>query len=85
MLSCREATKIISESLDRKLPFWQRMGLWIHVAMCGLCRRFRRDLVHIHQETGQHADDFAEQAAESDNRLSDESRDQMKRLLDSET
>lgn len=41
MLNCKEMTKVISQSLDGKISFSRRMEMWMHVAMCGLCRRFR--------------------------------------------
>jgi hypothetical protein len=82
MLTCKEVSKLVSESLDRKLSMWQRVGLWMHIGMCGLCRRFRKDLRHIHDETRQHIDDIGPETAASDVKLSDESRDRMKRLLE---
>lgn len=44
MLSCREAAQLISEGLDRRLPFWRRVGLRFHVLMCWACRRYKRQL-----------------------------------------
>lgn len=41
MLSCKDMTKLISDSLDRKITLRQRMELWLHIMMCGMCRRFR--------------------------------------------
>ncbi|HMO15898.1 MAG TPA: hypothetical protein PKD64_17885 [Pirellulaceae bacterium] len=47
MLNCKETTKLISDSLDRKLTFRERMGLWLHMMMCSLCRRFRSNIIAL--------------------------------------
>ncbi|KLU07500.1 hypothetical protein RISK_000578 [Rhodopirellula islandica] len=43
MLSCKEVSQLVSESLDRPLPIGQRISVWIHLRMCRLCSAFRRD------------------------------------------
>lgn len=83
MLSCKEVSKLVSESLDRKLSWWQRINLWMHLGMCGLCSRFRKDMIHLHEETQQHAEEIEQDTADADVKLSDDSRDRMKRLLES--
>lgn len=47
MLNCKEVTQLVSESLDRKLPFHQRVGIRIHLLMCNLCSRYERQLLFI--------------------------------------
>lgn len=42
MLSCKEAAMLVSRRLDRKLSFWQRIGLRFHVAMCNGCSAYKR-------------------------------------------
>ena len=44
MLSCKEATQLVSEGLDRELPFWPRMSLRFHVFMCRACSRYSRQI-----------------------------------------
>lgn len=50
MRSCREMTRLISESLDRKLTFRERLELRFHVLMCGVCRRFRSNVLAIRRK-----------------------------------
>lgn len=45
MFNCKEVTQIVSESLDRKLPLYQRMGIRFHLSMCRFCWRFRKQLL----------------------------------------
>ena len=47
MFNCKAVTRIISESMDRKLPFYQRMGIRVHLLMCKLCSRYRRQLFFL--------------------------------------
>lgn len=83
MLSCKEITKLVSESLDRELTWRQRIGLWMHIGMCGLCWRFRKDLIHLHEETGRHAKRIEDETADSGEKLPIEARERMKRLFES--
>lgn len=48
MLSCRTMTRLISDGLDRRLSWWERLGLGIHLLGCGPCRRFRRAAQWLH-------------------------------------
>ena len=47
MFSCKEASRLVSESLDRKLTFWERMGLGFHLVICRFCLRFARDMQRL--------------------------------------
>ena len=49
MLSCKEATRLVSEGLDRELPFWRRMGLRLHVVMCRGCSRYTRQITALNR------------------------------------
>ncbi|QDV25524.1 hypothetical protein Q31a_38500 [Aureliella helgolandensis] len=46
-------TKLISDSMDRKITLRQRMELWMHVMMCGMCRRFRSDVRALRRQLQQ--------------------------------
>jgi hypothetical protein len=84
MLSCKEVSRLVSESLDRKLPFWQRMGVWIHLSLCRLCRGFRKDLQKLRSAARQHADDIKMDASEPNSALSVEARERMQHALESD-
>jgi len=78
MLSCKEITSLVSQSLDGDLPFRQRLGVRLHLWMCSLCARFRRQLLFLHEAArylGRNA------AASASGRLPQEARARIKQAL----
>jgi hypothetical protein len=45
MLSCKQASRLLSQSLDRRLSWRERMGLRLHLMMCDVCQRFGKQIV----------------------------------------
>lgn len=44
ILSCKEATRLVSQGLDRKLGFGERVMLRVHLAICDGCTNFRNQV-----------------------------------------
>lgn len=44
MLDCKHASHLVSQSMDRPLRWRERLGLSVHLAMCGMCRQFLSQL-----------------------------------------
>lgn len=44
MLSCKEATHLMSEAQDRKLGLGEKMTLEMHLAICTGCRHFKSQI-----------------------------------------
>jgi len=44
MITCKQATQLISEKLDRDLGLWQRLSLKFHLFLCRYCRKYARQL-----------------------------------------
>ena len=82
MLSCKQVTQTVSESLDRKLPFWTRVQLQMHLGMCGLCRRFRKDMIRVDEEVRRHAAELEQGIQDDGFGLSPKARDRLKQKLD---
>ena len=83
MLSCREVSELVSQSLDRKLPLRQRLGIWLHVSMCGLCSGFRRHLLLLTRAAAQEAERVENDTPPADSpRLSTEARERIERAMD---
>ncbi len=49
MLSCKEVSRLVSDSLDRDLPFRQRVGVRLHLMMCRLCRAYEKQVLLLRQ------------------------------------
>ena len=44
MFNCKEVSQRVSESMDRRLPLYQRLMIRMHGAMCRFCRRYARQI-----------------------------------------
>ncbi len=44
MLTCKEATRIMSEAQDRQLGVGEKLQLEMHLAICRGCRNFREQM-----------------------------------------
>jgi hypothetical protein len=40
--TCRRATRLISDGMDRPLSWWERLKLALHLLSCPPCAHFRR-------------------------------------------
>jgi hypothetical protein len=47
MLSCKDVTQLLSESMDHSLPLGKRIGVRLHLLMCKFCARYERQLLII--------------------------------------
>ncbi len=75
MLTCREVTKLVSESMESRLSWRKRIGMRIHFMMCVSCARYRRQILLIHELIRDYL------SPEGDDHLSPESRERMKRAI----
>lgn len=47
MLSCKEATQLLSQGQDRPLALRERLSLRVHLLICEACSNFRRQIDFI--------------------------------------
>jgi hypothetical protein len=40
MLNCRQVTRLVSQSMDARLPWYQRLAVRFHLLYCVWCRRY---------------------------------------------
>lgn len=48
-LNCRESARLISESNDRELSWPDRLGLRLHLCICGACRAYRHSILILRE------------------------------------
>lgn len=81
MLSCKDATRLISESMDTALPVGKRIVVRIHLLVCRFCARYERQLLLI-RETLRRLDAGRVRPEDpAGDGLSEEARDRIKRSL----
>lgn len=49
MLDCKHASRLVSQSMDRRLSMRERLGLWLHLLLCDACTRFSRQIALLRQ------------------------------------
>ena len=81
MLSCKEATRLVSDSLDRKLQLRVLLLLRIHLLLCKFCTRYRKHLLFIREAIRRHPDRVERLEEPSSPSLSPEARERIKRSL----
>ena len=47
MFSCKDVTRLLSESMDHSLPLVKRVGVRFHLLICRFCARYERQLLLI--------------------------------------
>ncbi len=81
-LSCREATRLESESLDRQLSSREKWALRFHIWFCRACRRFRSHLRFMQDMVTRMPIPLREALVASKLQLSSSRRTQIKYLLE---
>ena len=82
MLSCKEVSRKVSESMDRQLPARQRMLMNLHLMMCKYCRRFKDQLLIMHRALN--SEDLPPGDADACPHLSGQACERMKQALKDE-
>ena len=57
MLSCKEASRLVSQRLDRKLGFGERVMLRVHLSICDGCTNFRDQVAYLRKAMSRLAND----------------------------
>jgi hypothetical protein len=75
---CREVVRILSQSMDSKLPLKTRVQLRLHYLVCAWCQRYEKQLHELRKFARAVPDHVEEISMES---LSSESKERMKQAL----
>jgi hypothetical protein len=79
--TCRDAARLQSEALDKKLSLAQRLGLALHLMICKWCRRYGKQIRFLRGAAHDHSENLAEAVPQ---KLSAEARERIKQRLQSE-
>ena len=55
-LTCKEASRLVSEGLDRRLGGWDRVRVRLHLAICEGCTNFRKQMLFLRKALARLAD-----------------------------
>ena len=81
MLRCREISKLVSESMDRDLPFRRRLEVRMHLMMCRLCSGFARQMRLLRRGARENPERLGSEESAPEARLSEEARERIKAAL----
>jgi hypothetical protein len=56
MLSCKEAAQLVSQGLDRRLAFGERVTLRLHLLVCDGCTHFKKQTAFLRKAMKRLAD-----------------------------
>ncbi|MGP8198075.1 MAG: zf-HC2 domain-containing protein [Limisphaerales bacterium] len=76
--SCKEAIRLQSAALDRKLTPTERFGLRLHLVLCQWCRAYGRQVAFLRSAARELAQDDRHPQLQA---LSPEARERIKRIL----
>jgi len=81
MLSCKDTTRLISQSMDTSLPVGKRIWVRIHLLTCEFCTRYERQLLLIRETLRRLAGAADRPESPADGNLSAEGRDRIRKSL----
>jgi hypothetical protein len=78
MPSCRDASRLQSEALDKELSLSKRFGLSLHLLVCKWCRRYGKQIRFLRDAAHEHSENLSEAVPQ---KLSAEARERIKQRL----
>jgi hypothetical protein len=80
---CRDITRLLSESMDRTLPWSVRANMRLHLLICEGCRRYAAQLRAVRNSLRGQSGNEGMHTASPNLRLSEEASTRLKRALKS--
>jgi hypothetical protein len=85
VFSCKDTVRLVSYSLDQRLRIGQRASVSVHLAMCPMCSRFKRQLRFLRDAAKKYEEAIQHQSQGDFATLSSEARARLKQILESES
>ena len=81
MLSCKDVTRLLSESMDHSLPIGRWVGVRFHLLICRFCARYERQLLLIRETVRRIAAMEDAYVSHIGERLSEEAKERIRKSL----
>ena len=52
MISCKDASRLLSQAMDTRLPLGSRVRLRVHLLICDACTNFSKQLALLRRAIG---------------------------------
>jgi hypothetical protein len=82
--SCKEVSRLISDSLERPLSTREKLGVKIHLWGCDLCKRYRDQLIMLQKVFEKYSISFNSEDLLGGTKLRPEAKDKIRKLLHEE-
>ena len=82
MISCKEATRLLSEQQERNLTLAETMGLKVRLMMCKATRLYAKQTEDLHQTFGRCHIQLEKPSQNPENKLSEDACQRIKKVLD---
>ena len=79
MFSCKDVSQLLSESMDRSLPFYQRVLMRLHLLMCKYCSRCKEHFEAI-RSASRH-EELSGNELDASRTLSNDGKERLKKFL----
>jgi len=79
MFSCKDVSQLISESMDRSLPFYQRVLMRMHLLMCKYCSRCKEHFEAL--RTASRYEELSGNELDASRALSHDGKERLKKFL----
>ena len=81
MINCQEAARLLSDKLEYSLPLHKRLLLRMHVAMCGVCCLYGKQIKALKDLVARRLKNNESLSSPPESSLSDDACERMKSLL----
>ena len=81
MMSCKDVSRLVSDSLDKDLPWYRRLFLRLHLFICGACARYEQQMKFIKYNVARKVADDNKLENEPKEKLSSDAKERMKKAL----
>ena len=83
MFTCQDMSRLLSDSMDRTLPFHTRVRMFAHLWICTLCQRYKQQLTLLRDVLRNNGTKLSDGNGAEPPRLSPEAKARIQRALDS--